>query len=114
MKIKVIQLACGLALLALTASVSAQNLYVGNNGNDSIFEITPTGTITTFASGMGAITALAFDSGGNLFAASAASMSICRARGRGLAARLARGRWFARGVWFAWDGWLVLGLEAEG
>jgi sugar lactone lactonase YvrE len=65
---------CGIFGLAIT--VHAQNLYVSVNGplgfgnsDGSIFEYTPTGIQTTFASGIPRPRGLAFSSSSNLYAA---------------------------------------------
>ena len=65
------------AIFALAITAHAQNLYVSANGpisdtavfSGSILEFTPTGTQSTFASGLVIPRGLAFDSIGNLFAA---------------------------------------------
>ncbi|HTR42737.1 MAG TPA: SMP-30/gluconolactonase/LRE family protein [Pseudomonadales bacterium] len=60
----------------MTAGVQAQNLFVAASGagffssNGSVIEITPDRTQSTFASGLSELTALAFNSAGNLFVAS--------------------------------------------
>ena len=64
-------------LAAVLTSITARaqnNLYVsisgdGSNSGGSIFEYTPDGTQTTFASGLSRPRGLAFDNGGNLFVA---------------------------------------------
>jgi sugar lactone lactonase YvrE len=57
------------AIVLICASASAQNLFVsgGDPGNGKIFELTPDGVETTFASGLNSPQNLAFDSEGNLF-----------------------------------------------
>src|SRR5690349_6001144 len=62
------------AIFALVISAYAQNLYVSahrpqSEGGHAILEFTPSGTQTTYASGLLFPRGLAFDSIGNLFAA---------------------------------------------
>src|SRR5438270_7595596 len=60
------------AIFALTITAHAQNLYVSANvpgGSHAIFEYTPAGTQSTYATGLNNPRGLAFDSIGNLFAA---------------------------------------------
>jgi sugar lactone lactonase YvrE len=72
MKTKILQnilLSLG-AILALAITAHAQNLYVSiGNGLGAIFEYTPSGVQSTFATGLRFPRGLAFDSIGNLFAA---------------------------------------------
>src|SRR5437870_834881 len=57
------------AIILICSSAPAQNLFVsgGDPGNGKIFEFTPDGVETTFASGLNSPQNLAFDSEGNLF-----------------------------------------------
>jgi len=59
------------AIFALVTATHAQNLYVSANapGSHKIFEFTPDGTQSIYASGLDNPRGLAFDSIGNLFAA---------------------------------------------
>ena len=59
------------AIFALVTAAHAQNLYVSANapGSHKIFEYTPDGTQSTYATGLDNPRGLAFDSIGNLFAA---------------------------------------------
>jgi hypothetical protein len=58
------------AIFALVTAAHAQNLYVSaSGGSHAIFEYTPTGTQSTYATGLDNPRGLAFDSIGNLFAA---------------------------------------------
>src|SRR5947209_15905728 len=62
------------AIFALVTAAHAQNLYVSANvpgGSHVIFEYTPTGTQSTYATGLDNPRGLAFDSIGNLFATTA-------------------------------------------
>ena len=72
MKTKILQkilLSLG-AIFALAITAHAQNLYVSiGNGLGAIFEYTPSGVQSTFATGLRFPRGLAFDSIGNLFAA---------------------------------------------
>jgi alpha-tubulin suppressor-like RCC1 family protein/subtilisin-like proprotein convertase family protein len=47
---------------------SATNLYIAGSADGNIYKMTPAGTVTTFASGMGDVSGLAMDAYGNLFA----------------------------------------------
>jgi DNA-binding beta-propeller fold protein YncE len=61
-------------IFALAITAHAQNLYVSSNvpgGNHKIFEYTPDGTQSTYASGLDNPRGLALDSIGNLFATTA-------------------------------------------
>src|SRR5271157_2749455 len=73
MGIKCISLtsAACVAVLAFTAPANcrAQNLFVSNQGSGTISEISPEGTVTTFASGLSNPNGLAFNSSGDLFVA---------------------------------------------
>jgi glucose/arabinose dehydrogenase len=51
----------------MAAGASAQNLFVSNYSNGDIYQITPGGTQTLFASGMANPYGLAFNSAGDLF-----------------------------------------------
>jgi hypothetical protein len=71
-KIRILPLLSLGAIFALVTAAHAQNLYVSANvpgGNHAIFEYTPTGTQSTYATGLDNPRGLAFDSIGNLFAA---------------------------------------------
>src|SRR5437870_11877193 len=59
------------AIFALVTAAHAQNLYVSAHapGSHKIFEFTPDGVQSTYASGLLFPRGLAFDSIGNLFAA---------------------------------------------
>jgi len=59
------------AIFALAITAHAQNLYVSANigGSHKIFEFTPSGVQSIYASGLTQPRGLAFDSIGNLFAA---------------------------------------------
>lgn len=55
------------ASLLMAAGASAQNLFVSNYSNGTIYEITPGGTESVFASGMSYPVGMAFNSAGDLF-----------------------------------------------
>jgi sugar lactone lactonase YvrE len=59
----------------LTYAISG-DLYESDLGSGNIYEFTPGGTRSTFASGLNGPTGLAFDSSGNLFAADLSSGNI--------------------------------------
>ena len=62
-------LGAGLAAVLAPVTVHAQNLYVTVIRPGEIFEYTPSGVQSTYATGLSAPRGLAFDSIGNLFAA---------------------------------------------
>jgi sugar lactone lactonase YvrE len=66
----------GTILLLAAAGAEAQNLLVAAYGSGQINEFTPTGTQSTFASGLNQPIGLAFDSAGNLYEADANSGNI--------------------------------------
>jgi DNA-binding beta-propeller fold protein YncE len=71
-KILILPLLSLSAIFALTTAAHAQNLYVSANfpgGDHRIFEYTPDGTQSIYATGLDNPRGLAFDSIGNLFAA---------------------------------------------
>jgi len=73
-KIRILPLLSLGSIFALVTAAHAQNLYVSANvpgGNHAIFEYTPTGTQSTYATGLDNPRGLAFDSIGNLFATTA-------------------------------------------
>jgi hypothetical protein len=47
---------------------SSNNIYVSDPITNFILKVTPTGSVSTFASGLGSVRGLAFDSAGDLFA----------------------------------------------
>ena len=61
--------------MVIASSALAQNLFVSTSGGN-IYEFTPSGTRTTFASGLSTPEGLAFDSSGNLYEADSASGNI--------------------------------------
>src|SRR5437667_10530041 len=73
-KIRILSLLSLGVIFALAITAHAQNLYVSANvpgGNHKIFEFTPSGVQSTYATGLDNPRVLAFDSIGNLFATTA-------------------------------------------
>ncbi|MFZ1072470.1 MAG: PEP-CTERM sorting domain-containing protein [Verrucomicrobiia bacterium] len=60
------RVACAGAIILIAASVQAQNLFVATSSGD-IYEFTPGGTRSTFATGLAGPVGLAFNSMGDLF-----------------------------------------------
>jgi len=67
MKITIHCLAIAVASLLCAALAQGQNLFVSDWNNGNIYEFTPNGGSSTFASGFSHPNCLAFDSSGNLF-----------------------------------------------
>ena len=63
------------ALLVIAGSAPAQNLFVADFGSH-IYEITPGGVVSTFATDLSQANSLAFDKAGNLFASDSGSYCI--------------------------------------
>jgi sugar lactone lactonase YvrE len=59
---------CAGAFMLIASNTQAQNLFVSDTGSGKIYEYTPDGVRTTFASGL-ATAGLAFNSAGDLFVA---------------------------------------------
>src|SRR5882762_192193 len=66
----------GGVILLMALSASAQNLYVADKVSGNIYEFTPGGVRSTFASGLNFPFGLAFDRSGNLFVTSLNGGSI--------------------------------------
>ena len=64
------------AVLLFTSNAPAQNLFVSDWSSEHIFEYTPGGAQTTFASGLAAPEGIAFNPAGNLFQANEVTESI--------------------------------------
>ncbi len=60
-------LLCAGAPLFLAGHIFAQNLFVADSQSGNIYEVSPSGTQTTFASGFNYPDAVAFDTGGDLY-----------------------------------------------
>ena len=71
-------LSAALTLVALGAAQTghAQNLFESDYDSGTIYEFTPSGTRTTFATGLNGPCALAFNSSGNLFEADGGGNTI--------------------------------------
>src|SRR3954471_11889495 len=65
-----------LSLTAQRTCAAPGDLYASDYFGGNIYEFTPGGTRTTFASGLSSPVGLAFNSAGNLFAADQASGNI--------------------------------------
>src|SRR6266581_3988983 len=64
------RLACLGAVILICSSAPAQNLFVSaSDGSGNIYEFTPAGVRSTFASGLNYPQGLAFEKAGNLFVA---------------------------------------------
>ena len=81
----------------ICSSAQAQNLFVSDNSSGNIYEFTPDGTQSTFASGLCYPAGLAFNSAGNLFVANAAAATSMNLRRAERKAPLP-------------PGWIILGL----
>jgi sugar lactone lactonase YvrE len=68
--------ACAGAVLLMASGAAAQNLFISNYGAQNIYEYTPGGAQSTFASGMNYPLGLAFNSAGDLFVANSANNAI--------------------------------------
>jgi hypothetical protein len=64
------------ALLSISVLAASGDLFVADNGSNTIFEITPNGTESPFRSGLNRPFGLAFDSSGNLFEGDAGTNTI--------------------------------------
>ena len=67
---------CAGAVLLTGLSTAAQNLFLSNYYTGNIYEFTPGGVESTFASGLNVPMGLAFNSAGNLFVADSGSGNI--------------------------------------
>ena len=67
---------CAGAVLFIATNVQAQNLFEADYGSGKIYEFTPSGAQSTFASGLNQPVGLAFNSAGDLFEADANSGNI--------------------------------------
>jgi cytidylate kinase len=65
---------CVVAVILISSSVQAQNLFVSDWGSESIYEFTPGGAQSTLASGLSNPVGLAFNSAGVLFEADGGSL----------------------------------------
>ena len=67
---------CTLAM-SITSRAQAQNLFESDASSGHIYEFTPGGARSTFASGLSSPAGLAFDSAGNLFEADSGTYLFC-------------------------------------
>ena len=63
-------------LLPISVLAASDDLFVADNGSNTIFRFTPDGTGSTFASGLNGPFGLAFDSSGNVFEGDAGTNTI--------------------------------------
>ncbi len=74
------------------AALDAQgNLYVANNGNNTVSKITPQGVVSTFVSGLAGPEGLAFDAAGNLYVANNGSSTVSKITPQGVASTFVSG-----------------------
>ncbi len=78
----------------------AQNLFVSGDYHGEIYKFTPTGSQSTFASGLSYPQSLAFDSSGNLFAADGGSSNIYKFTPNGIQTTFASEAGFPLGLVF--------------
>src|ERR1017187_6924835 len=69
---------CVGAVILISSTSQAQNLYVANANNNTIIKITPAGAQSTFASGLDGPYGMAFDRAGDLFVANANNNTIIK------------------------------------
>ena len=87
---------CAGAILLTVSSAPAQNLFVSDYLGNNIYEFTPGGVQSTFASGLNRPWGLAFSSTGNLFEADsvvAISMNLLRGSTKHLCLRIGQPLW---------------------
>src|ERR1017187_3158477 len=82
---------CAAAVLLVAAKVQAQNLFVSSYGSGNIYEYTPGGVRSTFASGLNFPVGLAFNSAGDLFEADQGSGNIYKFTPGGVRSTFASG-----------------------
>jgi sugar lactone lactonase YvrE len=80
-----------LAMLLSQATASAQNLFVSDYGAGNIYQFTPSGVQSTFATGLSYPAGIAFDAAGNLFEADAGSGNIYKFTRAGVRSTYATG-----------------------
>ena len=78
-------------LLLLSINGRAQNLFMADAYSNSIFEFTPGGARTTFASGLSYPVGMAFDSAGNMYEADDGSGNIYKFTPGGVRSTFASG-----------------------
>jgi len=84
-------LSVALAVILCPAQAQAQNLFVSDYNSGNVYEFTPGGTRSIFASGLSRPLGLAFDSAGNLYVAEQASGNVYKFAPDGTRSTLASG-----------------------
>jgi DNA-binding beta-propeller fold protein YncE len=74
---------CATAALMLATGAQSQNLFVSDSHDNAIYEFTPGGLKTTFASGLDNPQGLAFDRAGNLYEADSLSSTVYKFKPNG-------------------------------
>src|SRR5271166_5901894 len=95
-----LELSCAGAVLLIAAGAQAQNLFVSGNSINKIYEYTPGGVGSTFASGLNVPYGLAFNTAGNLFEADAYSGNIYEFNSGGVRSTFASGLYEPEGLAF--------------
>jgi sugar lactone lactonase YvrE len=72
---RVVVLATNFTAPISVAADSAGNAYVGDQSTGTVTKVTPSGTETVFAAGLGAVLGLAYDPNGTLFAATSPNLA---------------------------------------
>jgi sugar lactone lactonase YvrE len=67
---------CAGTVLLIASCVSAQNLFEADYGSGNIYEFTPGGAKSTFASGLGYPEAVAFNNAGDLFVSNEGKLAL--------------------------------------
>jgi sugar lactone lactonase YvrE len=109
-------LCAGLTMM-LSSTAQAQNLFVGDGREFVIYELTPSGAKSTFASGLHNVAGLAFDSSNNLFVADNdgnISGNIYKFTPNGASSTFASGTTGANGLAFDTAGNLFVGNYGNG
>src|SRR5208282_3144600 len=88
------------AVLLIASSGQAQNLFVADAGSGNIYEFTPGGAQSRFASGLVYPTGLAFNSAGDLFEADLYSGNIYEFTPGGVRSTFATGLDYPQGLAF--------------
>jgi hypothetical protein len=99
-----------LALAAHAPSARGELLYVSNQGNGTISQVTPAGQVSTFASGFSVAAGLAFNAQGDLFVGNHGNGTISEVTPTGQVSTLASGLSGPTGLAFNTQGNLFVGL----
>ncbi len=91
---------CAGAILLLAGNVQGQTLFETDFGSGNIYEFTPSGSKSAFASGLNYPSGLAFDSTGNLFVADNDSGQITEITPGGSQSSFASGLSYPSGLAF--------------